>query len=207
MAKKLTKTKSVEWKYNFNDELRKKFSKPDWSGAVQKIIDQTIVPLIKKGISPVSGIRKYAPYKGVAGAKEHISANKISTKGMNADQKKTARLKNEATSEHARKGVYPYSVMDYYPDKKVSPANLTLSGEMLSYYRARPAKEPVTIELGIFKDSTPEEVVKRAIQNNFGTKDVPARPFIPVEYQQFTTKITLEIRQAFADALKKALKR
>ena len=124
-----------------------------------------------------------------------------------------------------------------YPgDRKPSnKPNLTLTGEMLSYYKSNPGSEPMSISLGLHS-GTPDDVMTRAKANNQGTqkiksetpsqeniskrskknsirkqqkelKGIPARPFIPVKGQTYTRDIILEIRKLFAYCLNQAIKR
>lgn len=209
MAKKVYKSKtvSIEWSYDFSRTIRENFSSRQLVSKVKKLaIDALIVPTIKKGISPVSGKRGFAPYKGVAGAKKEIKTNKIDMTNMSNSEKKRARKENKHIKSQAQKNIYPYSVMDEYPNKKIRPVNLTLSGEMLSYYSCAETENPMVIEVG-FLDSAPEEVIAKAITNNNGLNGVPERRMVPLPGEKFTAKITLVIKGIFAQILGQAIKR
>ena len=180
---------SVEWKYNFNDEVKQNFSNKEWAEKVQHVVSQVILPKIDKGVSPVHGERTFQKYKN---PKQYPGDRKQNNK-----------------------------------------PNLTLTGEMLSHYTAEPTNKLMEIKVGM-PDNLPKKEVVKVKANNEGTqsrvvnavtrrtenrklkarikqasKGIPARPFIPLESkkQTFTKDIILAIRNYFAYALEKAIKK
>lgn len=92
------------------------------------------------------------------------------------------------------------------PGKTVSPVSLKLTGSMLSNYKSKPGEDMFSISLGIHKDAPDFDRLKAEVHNN-GNEKTPRRPFVPVAGEQFTRKITLEIRKLFAYCLDQALNR
>ncbi len=85
--------------------------------------------------------------------------------------------KAKPSSENKRG--YPYSVMHRFPDKKVRPVNLRLTGQMLAALAHKFYAGAQKIELGIFSG---KEALK-AETHNEGTQEprVPRRHFLPTE--------------------------
>lgn len=63
-----------------------------------------------------------------------------------------------------------------YPgDRKPSnKPNLNLTGDMLSFYEARPSQSPLTLKIGIHSDA-PELVMTKAVANNEGTESAESK--------------------------------
>jgi hypothetical protein len=105
-----------------------------------------------------------------------------------------------------------YKNPDNYPAhlKQSNKPNLNLTGEMLDYYTVRRTPKKLEFMVGISPDA-PGDVKIRAKANNEGTevdgKGVPARRFIPLQGESFTSEIVLAIREAFAKVMSDALKR
>lgn len=118
---------------------------------------------IGTGTSPVLGEGKFEPYKAVTAGK-HLRVSAASQKG------------------------YPYSVLKLFPDKTISPVNLSLTGDMLRALNFRQSGK--SMEFGIFKANADQKVIDRAQANNEGTDRLPARPFIPnQDGQEFNASI------------------
>lgn len=92
------------------------------------------------------------------------------------------------------------------PGKTVSPVSLTLTGSMLSNYKSKAGEDTFSISVGIHKDAPDFDRLKAEVHNN-GNEKTPRRPFVPLAGEQFTRKITLEIRKLFAYCLDQALNR
>lgn len=92
---------------------------------------------------------------------------------------------------------YPYNVQDEYPDKKVRPVNLKLSGKMQSAIEARPHPKAPGFTIGIFN----KEELKKAETHNEGTNpNVPQRKFIPTaKGEEFTPTIMRTIKEVVRD--------
>lgn len=106
-----------------------------------------------------------------------------------------------------------YKDKEKYPGdlKQSNKPNLNLTGAMLREYDARPAGKPLSVTMGVHRDA-PEDIRARAIGNNFGTKSkgggegIPARPMVPGEGQEWTSKISVALRDALATVVMKAFK-
>jgi len=91
--------------------------------------------------------------------------------------------------------------------KPASPANLTVTGSMLSYYESRPGVDQMTITLGIHSDAPEIEKIK-AKAHNLGTKtNIPERRHTPLKGEAYTAQITLAIRKLFSYCLNQAINR
>lgn len=163
--KRRIETKETVIEYNITlDDVLKSTSKRELENKLNYVIEQTILPTIDKGLSPVAGERMFAKYKN---PKQYPGDRKQSNK-----------------------------------------PNLTLTGEMLSWYEAKSSpNEPNTATMGIHKDA-PDKVKMLADVHNNGTRsDIAMRPFIPKEKkgERFTAKIERGIRAAFSYVLSRAL--
>lgn len=140
-------------------------------------IVRDIKALLQAGRSPVRGWGRFEPYKGVAGV------SKIAKIARSLTGERKVRAKEKLSS--SKKSVYPYSVMDKYPDKKVRPVNLKLSGEMIDAIEVRPGSGKLksflfggnTVLVGIFD----KKQALKAETHNEGTQadKVPQRKFLP----------------------------
>lgn len=144
--------------------------------------------------------------------KKKIAEN-FSNRQLADDIDKTIVPMIKDTIERGLSPVAGKRMFDKYKNPKKYPAklkpsnkpNLKLSGDMLSEYKTKPSSEPNAVTVGIHSDASKESRVK-ANANNNGTEHIPARRFIPWSGETFTTKITLETKKIFAQALGKALK-
>lgn len=125
-----------------------------------------------------------------------------------------------------------YKDKDTYPSKQKSatPVNLTLSGKMLSFYRAFAKSVGGSLFIGIISEA-PEDVKTRAKANNTGTgmlesvslnkterketknlnkavkgvSGVPQRRFIPQDGEKFTVSVMSKLKQLYAKRIKALL--
>ncbi len=144
---------------------------------------------IKRGISPVDGAGRYEDYSGQKNlTKERASKRSVRRVGNN---------------KKAGRG-YPYNVMGKYPDKKVKPVNLFLSGNMLKDF----SFEVVMgfLRVGWIDDRS--KFTKLALYHNEGTKNMPARPILPtVRGEQFNATIRSSIQNYINKKLEEIIKR
>ena len=173
---------------------------------IAKEISDTIIEGILQhtaiGLSPVRGVGRFVGYKAQEQAnKIRKIARSYSRAVLHARSGSRDSLKNKATSERARAaGVsasgYPLSVQSRFPEKRIRPVNLRLTGTMLDglSYTFNAAKQMVTI--GIFSGKAKLE----AETHNLGTQepDVPTRQFIPTgSGQEFTVSIMRLIKEVY----------
>ena len=113
------------------------------------------------------------------------------------------------TSPVRNHGRFPaYSNSDKYPaDKKPKrPVNLSLSGDMLREYGAQQGNGGASLFVGIV-DSASESIKNRAIGNNYGTSGAPARRIVPAPGEQFKVSVIQALREVFARAIERRLRR
>lgn len=152
----------------------KELNKPENQRAIGDAIVKGMKDLISSGQSPVKGFPRFVEYSG---------ARKRKTRKTARGRKSTAKSLG-----------YPFNVQDEYPDKKVRPVNLKLSGDMLAELKADPITRGVRIGIidaeqavkaKLHNDGGPQEIrVKRRVKGG-KTKSVklkynmPQRKFIP----------------------------
>lgn len=127
------------------------------------------------------------------------------------DQKVLPTIDKGISPVKSKRSFAKYKDKNKYPAKKKqsNKPNLTLTGEMLSWYEAKIDREEFAITVGIHKDA-PKEVMTKAVANQFGTTNssgdvaIAARPFVPRRNETFNANITVAIRKAFATVIQKA---
>lgn len=152
--------------------------------------------LIAAGVSPIRGRGRYAAYKITGSIRSVEKATKILTKGLG--RKDLRRFAINARSarviQQLKDKGYPFNVIDQYPNKKVRPVNLNLSGEMMKALSAktRSTSRGVAAVVGYFpgegrtplpKGSTKEKLNADAATKEKGHREgaggQPSRPTIP----------------------------
>lgn len=99
---------------------------------------------------------------------------------------------------------YPLSVKKQFPDKSLRPVNLKLSGDMLDSLDTKKTKGGV--EVGVFAPDQAQKAKKH--QAGDPGVNLPQRRFIPARKgEEFIVTITRAIRDSFAKAVDRALKR
>jgi hypothetical protein len=212
MSKKLsTKGIDVTWNYDFQKKLRDGFSNKEWAHAVENQTVVKILQIIDKGISPVSGKRRFTPYS--KSYKQQIDGDIrfFTNKSGKVYAVKPQGTISKTIDGHeytplSKSGVVDRTKFDIGlgKGKKKSPVNLTVEGAMLSYYEARAGSELMSIVLGIHSDAPVLEKVK-AHAHNKGTDKIPARRIVPLKGESYSNAIVLEIRKLFAMILSKAI--
>jgi hypothetical protein len=107
-----------------------------------------------------------------------------------------------------------YKDKDKYPARKKqsNKPNLTLTGEMLSWYETKIDNKDFAVTVGIHSDA-PQDVKDKANANQFGTTNskgevaIAARPFVPRQGEVYNAQIMVAIRKAFATVISNAFKR
>lgn len=169
-----------------------------------------IKELIAAGVSPVTGDR-FAPYKAVAGIRgsrkrlKHIRAiQKLAAHNGDTKSFERALLKElnekESISTALSKG-YPYSVQKKFPDKTITPVNLELTGEMLSYLTSDNIGNALYVG---FPDSAPSNIRTIADAHNEGpTNDAfPQRRMIPTDSgEEFSISVMRKIVDLYTEKL------
>lgn len=164
--------------------------------------------MISKGVSPVRGERRFDAYVAqgrTQEAKKNLSGAKKAAKNIKSKSATKAVSHAKGALSQARSG-YPYSVMNQYPDKKVRPVNLFLSGKMLSYLGWRRKSESV-IECGII-DAPPEINTIAKVHNDGERNDIPQRPFVPNKPNQtYAVTILRKVLDIFQKRMDEVIER
>jgi len=162
------------------------------------LVDQ-LKSFITKGISPVKGEGKFEPYSGTKQAIANKKAKKIVAKSSRASSK----AKVSSNTSANRK--YPFNVMKKYPNKKASPVNLTLTGDMLKALKHEANSKGVSV--GIFD----QEMKERGLKHQYGDpkKFLPKRRFIPIykEGDEILVSIKRGLIDLYTDILDGILKK
>lgn len=217
MKKKAFKSSALEvmWAYDLQQTLKRNFSNRQWADLSRYVIDQQVLRLLDRGVSPIAGGRKLVQYSESYKAAIRGQIKFFTNKKTNGvfyikpeGQVKTDPETGALYTPLNRKGQVQRESFEagLGVGKNVSPVNLTLTGSMLSHYDTRAGADQFSITVGIHKD-TPEFDLKKAKWHNEGTDKIPARRFVPLKGENFTAKITLEIRKLFAYCLDQAIKR
>lgn len=102
-----------------------------------------------------------------------------------------------------KKSLYPYNVQKKFPDKRVRPVNLKLSGQMLQAltYKIRQG----AIILGIFDAQESEKAQRHQVGDP--AHGLPKRRFLPTKSgEEFIVSIQREIKDLFVRAIDQILK-
>lgn len=173
-----------------------RFMTPKEEAAIGDTITDMAKEMIAGGQSPVRGEGRFAGYKAAERAK---SAKKIA-KALSGERKAMAK---EKARQFELEG-YPYNVMDEYPEKKVRPVNLELSGDMLDALDWRRSRANV-ITWGLH--SPGKEILDRAQAINDGTDKMAKRPFIPDKPgQEFAARIVRAIKDIYSKRIGSIIK-
>lgn len=105
-------------------------------------------------------------------------------------------------SKKERADKYPYAVMKRYPDKKVTPVNLRLTGKQMASLNYDVLENPKGFAVSIGYDDTLS--IKKESGHREGVGGQPSRPTIPVvpSGEEFAQKI----QQAYLRVLNAAVK-
>lgn len=142
-----------------------------------------MLQLIKRGISPIANWGRFAEYKW-AGKVKQIQAEF----GKKASKKKVGSIKSSK---------YPYSKMEEFPNKKVRPVNLTLSGKFLANLLVKTRDRRISI--GFFE----ERYEKMEEGHREGANTQPKRPVIPTDREQLNASVFREMLLSLDRVLKR----
>lgn len=134
--------------------------------AIGNAVIKEIKTFVSKGLSPVKSLGRFIGYKA-----QISPANEGRKRGTSAPKKG-----------------YPYNIQKKFPDKKVRPVNLKLTGKMLAALKMKFEFGKQKIQVGIFD----QEESKKAETHNRGTqvsRGIPTRRFIPQGEEQFNESI------------------
>lgn len=167
---------------------------------------------IEKGISPVKGEGKFEAYSGVKDKSQSqkksrqlkkVAKSIVSQKAKDKIQRRISAHKGVQT--RASRYKYPYNVQKQYPDKRASPVNLHLSGDMLKALTFKLFGN--IIRIGVFEP----KMVERGLQHQYGNekKSLPRRRFVPVikEGDDFLVSIRTGLKDLYATILDTILKK
>ena len=161
---------------------------------------------ISKGISPVRKERKFKQYASV----RSISTHKKVQKNLTGERKKA--LSERIKKIESEKYPMDKQTQKKYPGKKKQPVNLTLSGNLLSYFKSwiEKVKGRKVIKVGIDSDA-PEKIKKIAEAHNDGTlveKNVPKRSFVPNKKgEKYIKSIQTDINDMIAARVNEIIKK
>lgn len=153
----------------------KEINRPRYSKALGNLIIVQAKEFIARGISPVRGYGRFVEYSG---------------------QSRRRNNKNNMTG-------YPYDVMKDFPNKKVRPVNLELSGDMLDALEVKALDSGLRV--GIFDSKQREKAEKH--NDGDSTKNIPRRHFWPTrEGEEFAVSIQRAIKDFYSDLLDKIIR-
>ena len=132
--------------------------------------------LISKGISPIQGRGRFPAYKG-----------------------------NVASRTSKTKKGYPYNVKDSFPDKKITPVNLKLSGDFLDNldFKQQDTQTQNTSEIGFFDQTS----IDKELGHRTGHNKQGKRPIIPIGSEQIAVSIQREVLKEFSASLDSTIER
>lgn len=169
-------------------------------------VTDTMVKLISKGVSPIKGVGRFPEYK----VNQKVS-QALSDKGVNAGnfhgkhEKRLANRHNKRVKQDAQKNQYPYSVQDKYPNKRIRPVNLKLSGDMLANLVFRVVRAATGYAVDIFYDGDED---KKEQGHREGVNGQPKRPSLPsVKGEEFVVAIERIYSRIFRERIASLLKK
>lgn len=142
------------------------------------------------------------------------SERRLETEANKVIKNEILRLINNGLSP-----VKGYRALAKYKDPKKYPAgkkqsnkaNLYLSGEMLSSYKAKAFKDynKLAISVGIHDDETVRNQTLAKVHNTGSNPHIARRPFVPLQSrgETFTARINAAIRRIFRDTIRNALRK
>jgi hypothetical protein len=199
MKKNIGKNISIEWKFKLKDQIKNNFSNRQWADLTQQIINNKILRLIDKGLSPVEGQRMFQKYKNPekypGDLKSQNKPNLALTGSMlsNYDARPTGQEMTISLGIHR-----DTNELDRIKAKANNEGTETSSSKAARQY------------LKLLKNkSSGDNKLRKAVKENLRSqfKGIVARRFVPIAGETYTRQILLEIRKAFAYCLKQALQR
>lgn len=157
--------------------------KPTNLRAIGTAVVEKMKEQISRGISPIKENGRFPAYKWVG---------KIQTIRKSLGTKASRKIVRDVKQTR-----YPYSMMAEFPDKRVRPVNLKLSGAFIDSLRARVASKQIEIS---FSDPLSN---KKELGHREGVGGQPKRPILPNDSENLNGSIF----RALLDSLDKVLKR
>lgn len=142
-----------------------------------------MVELISRGISPIEGKGRFPAYKWAG--------------KLNDIRKKLGAKNSKKISRAIKATKYPYSAMDEYPNKRVRPVNLTLSGKFLEDLQPRVSGKKLKIG---YHDNLSS---KKESGHREGVNGQPKRPTIPIGNEKLNASVYKEILNTLDSILRK----
>jgi hypothetical protein len=99
-----------------------------------------------------------------------------------------------------RKRKYPNSIQWKYPGKSQRPVNLELEGDLMDHYDHR-HKNETTVDVGIIGGSEKLNVIAKAHNEGVPAKNIPMRPFIPKDGEEFAISIMRSLKALYTRRL------
>lgn len=172
---KLSKVNANKLRYDIEKEIKRLF-KTEIEGQIKQqdllkvgvAACNRMLELIARGISPIEGKGRFAEYKWAGNLK--------------AIKKQLGAKNSKKIAKAIKSSKYPYSAMKKYPNKKVRPVNLQLSGEFLNDLQPRVQGKELTI--GYHGKSALKESGHRE-----GVNGQPSRPTIPIRNEKLNASV------------------
>lgn len=194
------------------DSLIEDINTPRYQKLVGNHVVEEMKSFIDKGISPVKGEGKFEAYSGV----KDISSSKTKIRALNQKAKKAFFNKSKqkigrqisaqrGVATRARNNKYPFNVQGEFPDKKASPVNLNLSGNMLKALVFKISGNVLSV--GVFDSKEKQKASDH--QSGDSKKKLPKRRFIPIpsEGDEFVVSISRGLKDLFVDIIDSILRK
>lgn len=193
----MAKKTRVQVRLDFLRELQYNLYDAKFIRKLGDTVKDGILDATAKGLSPIKGFGRFDGYKAQEQAKElRKKASKLSNNRIVATEDSERRRRDKANSIRTKASKigegYPVSVQEEWPNKKIRPVNLRLSGKMLKSitYQFNRAKNSIRFYLLGKKNNLMAET------HNEGTQEpnVARRPFLPTgPGEEFISSITRDI--------------
>lgn len=179
----------------------------EWAPIADSIISR-MLQLIARGISPISERGRFPGYKWatkVTNLKTASRELRRLARGFGrgeAKKKATRAAKKKLDDVNAiRRNKYPFNQTDEFPNKKVRPVNLFLSGDFLSNLKWR-FTDKTRVSIGFFDELSQ----KKEQGHRVGVNSQPKRPIIPEGREKLNPVIDREWKRALDRVLRRKLK-
>lgn len=176
-------------------------------------IQQQMLELIIKGISPIEGAGRFPAYKWAGIANDLNKEIKGFKTRLNRALASSTKRKLSSSIETRKSAIrdikadkYPYNTEEFKQgSKRVRPVNLFLTGEFLFHLEAVlvGVAGKYGLEIGFF---TPDQAIKE-IGHREGANGQPKRPIIPIDREDFAQSIQNIIYGKTIGALDRSLNR
>lgn len=196
----------IEVRLDILETVKKDFFSAKFVREVGDTVLDGIKDAAAKGLSPVAGVGRFPGYKAQeeAKAQKRIARNAWQNASQAGSSSTGVRLRNlsRSASDEAKKSAqgYPVSVQDKFPQKKIRPVNLSLTGEYLNSLRYSFNRSKLSIRF-FFAGKRANLLAET---HNEGTQEpvVARRPVLPTaDGQEFISSIMRAINTLYRNRL------